>query len=164
MAEEFSGAVTVHRLLTRVGHADAFDWKMLVLLDWRFQYKDLSYKAIRSVAKELCAKTREVGLVFEVENTEVAISLVCSLLQGLRKIESAYVPNEEETASTEDEYDHDHDWEMAIVSSMALAKVRLKALSTLALQPGVNIDKLIALYEDRFAKYRGLVPVCNDGI
>eukprot|EP01061_Rhynchopus_euleeides_P001157 TRINITY_DN10827_c0_g1_i2.p1 TRINITY_DN10827_c0_g1~~TRINITY_DN10827_c0_g1_i2.p1 ORF type:complete len:281 (+),score=82.63 TRINITY_DN10827_c0_g1_i2:332-1174(+) len=158
LAEEFSGAVTVHRLLSRIGHGDAFDWKMLVLLDWRFQYKDLTYKTIRSSAKEWCAKIREVGLVFEVSNTDAAISQVHSLLQSLRHIDSALLPNDEETVSTEDEYDHDRDWELAIVSSMALAKVRCRALSQLSLPQGVNVDRLVNHYEEIFASYKDLAP------
>ena len=157
LAEEFSGAVTAHRLLHRIGLPHAFDWKMLVLLDWRFQYKDLNTKLIRSSAKETCAKVREVGLVLRVEKTEEAVAKVHGLLKALKKVDCYFCrdpQDDPDTASTEDEYDHDKEWETTIVSGMALATVRREALADLDLPPGVDIDRLPHCYETAFAPYR----------
>eukprot|EP01064_Diplonema_japonicum_P008021 TRINITY_DN15582_c0_g1_i1.p1 TRINITY_DN15582_c0_g1~~TRINITY_DN15582_c0_g1_i1.p1 ORF type:complete len:290 (+),score=48.37 TRINITY_DN15582_c0_g1_i1:33-902(+) len=157
LAEEFSGAVTVHRLLARAGHASAFNWKMLVLLDWRFQYKCLSYKTVRSSAKEWCARIREMGLVLSIRHTQKAINKIHGLLQSLKIIDRFFGSSGDEAVSTEDEYDHDQEWEMAIVSGMALSAVRREVISELRLPKDLDVDKLAAHYEVIFSPYKELV-------
>ena len=157
LAEEFSGAVTVHRLLGKVSKSEYFDWKMLVVLDWRFQYKGLCYKGVRSTAKEWCAKIREVCLVLNAGDSRPAISKIHNLLQALKKLDSL---EDADAVSTEDEYDHDNDWEMAIVSGMALSGVRREVVSSLNLPPGIHIDNLAHHYETHFQPFKDLVTVC----
>jgi len=157
LAEEFSGAVTVHRLLARAGQEGAFGWKMLVLLDWRFQQVKLSYAQVRSVAKEWCARLREVGLVLGVTGVSEGIRKIHALLMALRLLYTGQSAREAEgdddPVSTEDEYEHDKEWEMAMVAGMALANVRREVLSSLSLR-GVDVDRLPRHYERIFSRFR----------
>eukprot|EP01060_Flectonema_neradi_P007538 TRINITY_DN15270_c0_g1_i1.p1 TRINITY_DN15270_c0_g1~~TRINITY_DN15270_c0_g1_i1.p1 ORF type:complete len:285 (+),score=45.47 TRINITY_DN15270_c0_g1_i1:74-928(+) len=154
LADEFSGAVTVHRLLSKVSSTEYFDWKMLVLLDWRFQYKGLTYKTVRSTAKDWCTKIREVCLVLNTGDSAAPISKIHNLLQALKGLDSI---DTDDAVSTEDEYDHDKDWEMAIVSGMAFSGVRREVISSLNLPPDINIDNLSQHYEILFQPYKPLV-------
>eukprot|EP01062_Namystynia_karyoxenos_P070205 TRINITY_DN65596_c0_g1_i1.p1 TRINITY_DN65596_c0_g1~~TRINITY_DN65596_c0_g1_i1.p1 ORF type:complete len:427 (+),score=74.03 TRINITY_DN65596_c0_g1_i1:106-1386(+) len=156
LAEEFSGAVTVHRLLARAGQEGAFGWKMLVLLDWRFQYRKLSYEAVRSMAKEWCARLREIGLVLGVGGVAQGIGRIHALLLALRRLYTGQATEGgDDTVSTEDEYEHDKEWEITMAAGMALANVRREVLSSLSLR-GVDVDRLPRHYERIFARYREL--------
>ncbi|KAJ9471980.1 hypothetical protein DIPPA_05363 [Diplonema papillatum] len=155
LADEFSGAVTVHRLLGRVHKVEAFDWKLLVLLDHSFQYRDLSYRTIRSMAREWCAKVREISLVLELEGSKEVLGKIDFLIESLKKIHTRFCSSDE--VSTEDDYDHDKEWEMVIVSGMALASVRTEVKAIMKLPPKFNFDKLKSYYEALFAPYKDLV-------
>eukprot|EP00755_Sulcionema_specki_P033230 Sspe_Gene.100292::Locus_75011_Transcript_1_3_Confidence_0.500_Length_973::g.100292::m.100292 len=157
LAEEFSGAVTVHRHLKNIGCEAAFEWKLLLLLDWRFQQLDLSYDCIRSTAKEWCTRIREVGLVLGIPHTTEAVQKIHRLLALLKQLHArtTHIGScDDEDVSTEDEYEHDKEWEMAMVAGMAFSAVRREVISLLQLGD-VDIDRLPMYYETLFARFKG---------